>query len=131
MDKTECAERVTFHDELQVMEVDFSNVTFEDARQVNDFYDVIDEKIAATGQDWYFLVNYFNCQLTQWAWLPFARRGKLVNLAHSLGTARYDVDEATAKTILEKSEQESFDANLFATRDSALAKIDEMKQAAQ
>ena len=88
MEKTDYEKRITFHDDLQIMEVDFSNVTFEDARQVNDFYDVIDEKIAATGRDWYFLVNYFNCQLTQWAWLPFARRGKLVNLAHSMGTAR-------------------------------------------
>ncbi len=127
MGKSKYASRVKFHKKLQIMEVDCSDMMFDTAQQVNEFYDMVDEKLEATGQKWYFLINYRNCRLAQWAWLPFSRRGKKVNIAYSLGTARFEVDEATGSTILEKSEQESFEANLYATRDSALAKIEEMK----
>ncbi len=130
MDKSKIASRIKFLNKLQIMEVDFSDIMFDTAQQVNEFYDVVDEKLEANGQKWYFLVNYRNCKLAQWAWLPFARRGKKVNLAHSLGTARFEVDEETGSTIREKSKQESFEANMFATRDNALAKIEDMKRGA-
>ena len=82
-------DRIIFHDDLQIMEVDFSDITFETAEQVNSFYDRLEERVADTGKDkWYFLVNYRSCQLTPMTWIPFANRGKKLNLAHSLGSVR-------------------------------------------
>ena len=122
-------DRIIFHDDLQIMEVDFSDITFETAEQVNSFYDRLEERVADTGKDkWYFLVNYRSCQLTPMTWIPFANRGKKLNLAHSLGSVRFEADEATRKSIEERSVREKFDANLENTRESALAKIESMKK---
>ena len=116
-------ERVLFFDDLRVMEVDFSNFTFQDSETVDAFYDVIESRIAETGKKWYFLVNYKNCQILPEAWVAFANRGKKVNLAYSLGTVRFDAQEDTGATILEKSKTDEFDPNLFRSRDGALAQI--------
>lgn len=113
--------RVVFHDDQQIMEVDFSNLLFDTAEQVTRFYDLVDERIAASGHDkWFFLVNYKNCRLSPAAWIPFARRGKRVNIAHSLGSARFAVSDTTGKAILKQAEKEDFDPNLFASRQAAI-----------
>lgn len=123
MSDTNYANRVAFLDDLGVMEVDFSNFTFGDSDAVNGFYDEIDRRIETTGKQWYFLVNYKNCQILPEAWVAFANRGKKVNIAYSLGTVRFDAKEDTGATILEKSKTDEFDPNLFRSRDGALAQI--------
>ena len=123
-------DRIIFHVDLQIMEVDFSDITFESAEQVNSFYDQLEARVAGTESDkWYFLVNYRNCKLTPRTWIPFANRGKKLNLAHSLGSVRFEADEATRKSIEERSIREKFDANLENSRENALAKIESMKKA--
>lgn len=120
--------RITFHADDQIMEVDFSDILFDSARQVNNFYDLVDKKMTATGQDdWYFLVNYKNCRVALSAWIPFANRGKRVNIASSLGTVRYAVTDETGKNILKQSEKEDFDPNLFTSRQAAVDHLNEMK----
>ena len=125
-------DRITFHHDDQTMEVDFSDLDFDSAQQVNAFYDLVDEKMAATGQDkWYFLVNYKNCRLSPGAWIPFSNRGKKVNIASSLGSVRYAVSDETGKSILRQSEKEDFDPNLFSSRQAAVDHITEMRQQAK
>ncbi len=114
---------VTFHTEIQVMEVDFSNVTFDVSSTVHQAYDVIDRKVGETGKKWFFLVNYLNCKIMSEAWIAFAHRGKKLNLAYSLGSARYAASGDTAEEILESAKQEKFDPNLFRTREDALAHL--------
>lgn len=114
---------VTFHPEIHVMEVDFSGVTFDVSATVHQAYDVIDRKVAETGKKWFFLVNYLNCKIMSEAWIAFAHRGKKLNLAYSLGSARYAASSDTAEEILESARQENFDPNLFRTREDALARL--------
>lgn len=124
-------DRIVFHHAAQIMEVDFSDILFDSAQQVNAFYDLVDEKIAATGQaKWYFLVNYKNCRLSPGAWIPFSNRGKKVNIAASLGSVRFAVSDETGKNILRQSEKEDFDPNLFSSRQAAVDHIAEMRQQA-
>ena len=120
MSEINYAERITFHPDLQVMEVDFSDVTFNVSKPVNAYYDELDSQIAATGQKWFFLVNYHNCTIMPEAWIAFAHRGKLLNLGYSLGSARFSASSDTSETILEKSQKENFDPNLFSSRQEAL-----------
>jgi len=121
-------DRIIFHDDLETMEVDFSNITFDSAEEVNTFYDRVHKRIGESGRDkWYFLVNYRNLVLTPWAWIPFANRGKKINIAHSMGSVRFSVDEATQQSIEERSKQENFDANLMDTRTNAMEKIAKMR----
>lgn len=117
------ADLIVFHDDLQVMEVDFSHQLFENSAMVNAFYDEIDQQISATGKRWYFLVNYKKCEILPEAWIAFAARGKTVNMAYSMGTVRFDARDDTEATILEKSETENFDPNLFTSRAAALNAI--------
>lgn len=118
---------VTFHPDIQVMEVDFSNVTFDVSSTVHQAYDVIDEKLRETGKKWFFLVNYLNCRIMSEAWIAFAHRGKNVNLAYSLGSARYAASGDTSEEILESAKQENFDPNLFRTREDAVAHLAQLR----
>jgi hypothetical protein len=111
---------VTFHPDIQVMEVDFSNLTFEVPGMVHAAYDQIEKKLENTGKKWLFLVNYENCQIMSQAWIAFAYRGKRVNLAYSLGSARFAAPGDASDAILERARQKQFDPNLFSSREAAL-----------
>lgn len=124
------AELVQFHSESGIMEVDFSDLTFDDSQKVDQVYDAIEKRIEATGQDkWYFLVNYKNCRIFEFAWIRFAQRGKRINIAHSLGSVRFAVRDDLGKTIEASAKNQQFDPNLFASRDDAVAEIERIKQA--
>ncbi|MEX3010947.1 hypothetical protein [Hoeflea sp. TYP-13] len=127
MDANRFENCVTFHPEIQVMEVDFSNVTFDVSATVHQAYDAVDRKLHDTGMKWFFLVNYLNCRIMTEAWIAFAHRGKNTNLCYSLGSARYAASGDTSEDILESAKQENFDPNLFRTRDDALAYLAKLR----
>lgn len=119
----EFARRTALHDELQIMEADFSDFTFATLGDVHDFYDHLDDRMRVSGRKWYFLVNYMNTKIMPEVWGAYANRGKKLNLDFSLGSVRYDASDATAKEIARRANTEEFDPNLCATRDDALARI--------
>jgi hypothetical protein len=123
------ADRLQFDDELEVMEVDFSDLTFGSTQEVNELYDFIESRIADTRKKWFFLVNYRNCHIEPDAWFAFGHRGKLLNKASSLGSVRYDASKAAQAEIKERAEVEKFDANLCASREEGLARIAELRAA--
>ncbi|MDF0601841.1 hypothetical protein P1J78_13930 [Psychromarinibacter sp. C21-152] len=125
--REEIDRRIVFHDELQTMEVDFSDLALTGTAEVNAFYDRVEERIAETGEtQWFFLVNYSGSRIEPDAWFAFARRGKVVNRAHSMGSVRFDASDETRRQIERDAGTEKFDANLFADRDAAIARIREM-----
>ncbi len=116
--------RIQFHHDIEVLEVDFTDYSFETTKDVNEFYDRLEERIADTGEEfWYFLVNYHNTRIDPNAWFAFSQRGKTLNLAHSQGSVRLDPSDETRAQIERQKETEAFDANLFANRDDALARL--------
>lgn len=119
--------RIEFLPELDVMEVDFSHMSFEHSRDVNDVYDFIDEQIAATGRKWYFLVNYEDSRIQAPAWVQYARRGKALNQSWSLGSVRYAPGSETEADIRLRAESQGFRPNIRNTRAEALERIAEMK----
>lgn len=121
------ADRVSFDHDMGVMEVDFSDFTFATSGAVNGFYDEIERLCAQTQRKWYFLVNYCKLRIYPEAWIAFAHRGKRLNLGYSLGSVRYDVSEANRTEIQRRAETESFQPNLYASRDAALRRIQEMR----
>lgn len=129
MSESQYSNRFTFHKDLQVMEIDVSNLTFDASRMVDEYYDEIERQVAEQGPKWYFLVNYKNCRIFEMAWIRFAQRGKRLNLAHSLGSVRYAVADDLSESMEARAKQEHFDPNLFPSRDAALAEIEKMKQA--
>lgn len=125
--RAELDRRITFHDDLQVMEADFSNFDFDSTKTVNRVYDRLEARIAATGEEfWFFLVNLFGTQIDPSAWLAYSRRGKSLNLAHSMGSVRFDASEATRKQIERAANTDAFDPNLFSDRPAALKRIAEL-----
>ena len=116
--------RIIFHDGLQIMEADFSNMSFTTSKQVNLAYDELEQAITETGEDkWFFLVNYSGTKIDQTAWFAYSLRGKDLNLAHSQGSVRFDVGEETRKEIARRANTEDFDANLFTNREDAINRI--------
>ncbi len=121
-------DRIIFHADQGIMEADFSDLAFERSRDVDSFYDILEDRLAATGRRWYFLVNYRNCTIEPEAWIAFANRGKRANLAYSEGSVRFDTSRATEQSILEDAKREDFQPNLFSNRDDAIKRIIEMQQ---
>ncbi len=117
------ADRIQFFKELQVVEIDFSDFVLTSSKMVNDFYDLLDQLIESTGQQWYIVVNYHNCRIWPEAWVSFAHRGKKVNVSYSLGTVRY----YDASAIDDDSTLLS-DPELFSSRDQALAHIEALRK---
>lgn len=119
--------RIRFDAERQIMEVDFSGLHFDDSHTVNAVYDRIEERIAETGEEkWFFLVNLHDMRTDPTAWIAYHRRGKALNLSHSQGSVRFDPSDVTRRQILRAANTEAFDPNLFADRESALARIAEL-----
>ena len=121
-------DRITFHDVMETLEVDFSNKTFGNAADVDAFYDEADRLLAATGRRWYFLINYADCVIAPEAWDRYATRGKQTNIAHGLGTVRVGASEQTREAIRQQAGREMFRANMFATRDQAMLALGEMRK---
>lgn len=131
MNPSRFAGRLNFLESEQVMEVDFSDLTFDTSAMVDEFYDMVEQGIEARdNRKWYFLVNYRNTRIFELAWIRFAQRGKRVNLASSLGSVRYAVREEVGQTIESSARRENFDPNLFSSREEAVAEIERMKSAA-
>ncbi len=120
-------QRISFHDDLQAMEADFCDFHFDSSALVNRMYDRLEARIAATGEEkWFFLVNLNGTRIDPVAWTAYSRRGKALNMAHSMGSVRYDASEVTRRQIERAANTEAFDPNLFTTRDAAIARIREM-----
>ncbi|MBV7377321.1 hypothetical protein [Maritimibacter dapengensis] len=117
--------RVSFDTERMMIEVDMSGLRFETSGQVNAFYDRIEELIAESGEElWFFLLNFSGFRIEEDAWYAHHKRGKALNLAHSMGTVRYDVSDETRRQLERTAKTEAFDPNLFADHDAALERID-------
>ena len=121
-------ERITFHDAIATMEVDFSGLTFADEVAVDAFYDYVGTRLTETGRRWFFLVIYTDCVVAPDVWRRFAERGKNTNIAHSLGSVRVDASAHTRDAIRESAGKESFRANIYNSRDQALLALGEMRK---
>lgn len=119
--------RIGFHPQEGIMEADFSNLSFENARDVNEVFNFIEDQIAATGRQWYFLVNYDGTRIQSPAWVQYARRGKSLNETWSLGSVRYAPGSETETDIRLRAQSQGFRPNIRNTREEALQRIEEMK----
>jgi|CXWK01.1.fsa_nt_gi branched-chain amino acid transport system ATP-binding protein len=128
MNERTIAERITFHDAIETMEVDFSHLTMADTVQVDAFYDEVENRLADTGRRWYFLVVYTDCVIQAQAWERFAERGKGANVAHGLGTVRVGATSQTRDAIREHAGRASFRANIYDTREQAIVALGEMRK---
>ncbi len=128
MNEKTTKERIIFHDTLEVMEVDFSHMTFATREQIDEFYDEVDRQLEDAKRRWYFLVNYIGCVIQPEVWKHFAARGKHANITYGLGTVRIGATDETRETIREKAKTDKFRANLYATRDEAFSALTDMQR---
>ena len=124
----ELRRRIRFLPDLEIMDVDMSDLTIEHSGDVRALYDFLEAEIGKTRRKWYFLINYENTRIFPEAWVSYARRGKLLNLTHSLGSVRYAPGSETAETIRMRAESQEFRPNIRNTRDEALERIREMQR---
>ena len=120
-------DRIRFHDEDQILEVNLADLVIADTLQANALYDRLEERIAETGEPlWFFLIDYRNTRVDPSAWFAWSWRGKTLNLAHSMGTVRYDPSPETRAQIERAAGTEAFDPNLFVDRAAAIARLREL-----
>lgn len=116
--------RIVFHPEDQIMEVSFADLSLSTSADVNTFYDRVEERIGESGEHlWFFMVNYSNARIDNTVWFTFSRRGRMLNKAHSMGSARFDASDITHRQIERDSGTEAFDPNLFADREGAISRL--------
>jgi hypothetical protein len=119
--------RIMFHHDIEIMEADFSNFTFWHSTDVDMMYDFIEDRIRDTERKWYFLVNLNDCRIMPEAWVAYARRGKKLNIAASLGSVRFAAGSETETEIRQRAQSQDFRPNIRNTREEALARIEEIK----
>ena len=122
----EYRDRIAFCDDIEAIEVDFSDFQFSSSKIVNAFHDAIDAAVESTHRKWYFLVNFRNCRVWPEAWIAFAHRGKKINASYSLGTVRYAAPDADRRG---EGRLGSSDPDFFDSRQAAIERIEGMKQA--
>ena len=115
------ADRIRRFDDLGVIDIDFSDYTFQSAAMVNAFYDAIDRVATQTDQRWWFIVNHRDSHVWPEAWVAFAHRGKKVLASYALGAARY-VDRPPSAGAPPGED-------VLPSREAAFAKIEAMKAA--
>ena len=111
------------HDDTGIMEIEFSGLVFKNSKSVNDVFDAIEERVHQSGQRWYFIINMEDCSIWPEAWVAFAHRGKKLKVKSSHGIVRYQ--SADAGTTVPGSANE----DLVASREAAMARIEEMRSA--
>ena len=119
--------RVTFDPDTVIMEVNFSHFIFHHSRDVNDFYDFLEERIKESNRRWFFLINMNGCEILPGAWGQYALRGKWLNKAGSLGSVRYATGSETETDIRLRAESQGFRPNIRNTRQEALELIEKMR----
>ncbi len=122
-DQSNLEDRVAFHHDIDVVEIDLEGMRLTDAAAVDALYDMLETRLSRTARKWWFLINYRDCQVFPEAWIAHAARGKKLNLAWSLGSVRYDASPETRAEIAARAETEKFDANLFGDREAALGRL--------
>ncbi len=126
-DTREIDDRIAFHEADEILEVDLSDYTLENSADVNLLYDRLEQRIAETGEPlWFFLINYKGTKIEPGAWFAHSRRGKDLNLAHSMGSVRFDASDETRRQIERSAGTDNFDPNLFATREEAYQRLQNM-----
>lgn len=111
---------VRFDASLGVADISLAGRRFTRSAEVNAFYDVIDERVEASGRKWYFLVDYADCSIWPEAWVAFAHRAKKVNATYALGTVRYRVPDGP--------DDAPMDPDMCASREAALERIAAMRR---
>lgn len=120
-------ERITFLDDVQIMEVDFSGVTFKDSAQVDVIYDQITVHIKQTRRQWYFLVNYLNCEVRPEALLAWENRGGRLNLGYSLGSVRFNAINQMGVELSRRAREDPIYSIVVDTRELGLESIAKMR----
>jgi hypothetical protein len=121
---------IEFKPDEEIMYVNFSNMSFEHSRDVDDVYDFIEDQIGQTGRKWYFVINYEGTRIQSPAWVQYAARGKKLNQESSLGSVRYAPGSETETDIRLRAESQGFRPNIRNTLGEAMQLIDELKLAA-
>jgi branched-chain amino acid transport system ATP-binding protein len=122
------ANRFSLIETLEVLDVDWRDVTFATNAHVDEFFDEVDRALAASGRRWYFLVDYTGCTIAPEAWEHFAERGKHTNITYGLGAVRYGASQTTRETIRARAMLAQFRANMFETREEALVTLGELRK---
>ncbi|MEM7506153.1 MAG: hypothetical protein AAF415_05360 [Pseudomonadota bacterium] len=110
------AERIHYLPDLDVIELDFSDLAFSSSQTVNDVYDAIEGVIRQAGRQCYFIVNYRDCSVWPEAWVAYAHRGKRIAVNYALGTVRYAEGAEPPPS-----------PDILPSREAALAEVDAMK----
>jgi branched-chain amino acid transport system ATP-binding protein len=120
--------RIKIVEALDVLEVDFSDIAFTSKEDVDEAYDEIDRRLGATNRRWYFLVDYTGATIADHVRDHFGARGKHSEIAYGLGTVRFGLSGATRQAARAQGMQTQVRANVFETREDALAALGELRK---
>src|SRR5262249_22818043 len=103
-------------------------LSFRAKADIDEFYDEVDRRLEETGRRWYFVVNYAGCAIADDVWDHFGDRGKRSNTAYGLGTVRFGLSPSARQTIRARAMLAQFRANVFDTREEALAALADLRK---
>ena len=127
MNEQDFIDRITFHRDQDIVEIDVSDVSFKGVRETDLFHDVLDRVISETGRTWYFISSFVNCTISPGAALQFSIRRAHAHDGLSRGAVRYGASDEVNRAMMSLGSNPKAAVNSFASREEAFAKINEMK----
>ena len=119
--------QVAFYDDLQIAEVDFSNINFTDDKTLRLYYGEFDRLLEKSGRRWYFIFNFTNCAVNPTAWDAFAARDKELNARYSLGSVC--IGPGGPQRRPSAASQEQAVSHVYGSREDALAALGQVRAA--
>ncbi|MEO0487238.1 MAG: hypothetical protein AAF092_15135 [Pseudomonadota bacterium] len=119
--------RFVFRPKDQILDIDFSGVNMAHSRDVHDIYNWLEHAVRATGQKWWFVMDYTGFRIQSGAWVPYDQRKTACEAEFALGTVRYAPGAETETDIRLRMESRGTRPNIRNTREEALARLAELR----
>ncbi|MCI4662200.1 MAG: hypothetical protein MRY63_10335 [Neomegalonema sp.] len=109
--------RIRFEPAREMVEIDFSHLTFEGQADVNPFFDHLDWRLGQLSGRVWFVLDYTDLVISRRAHIVFGVRAERARSAHARGTIRYARPPSFAPVPL-----------LLRSRAEALAQVDAIRR---
>ncbi|MFW5786777.1 MAG: hypothetical protein ACOCV3_00760 [Halanaerobiales bacterium] len=121
-------ERFNYDQDRGILFIDFSNLTLDKTKQIEEINLIIEDLLGDLGHKVYSVVNYDNCKISQEIKDEYGEMMKENQKKYSLGTVRYSNKSFTRTTLTISSVKNRFSSNVCSSKEEAINKIEELKE---
>ncbi|MGH1464565.1 MAG: hypothetical protein ACRBBQ_04320 [Cognatishimia sp.] len=118
--------RLQFKPEELILELDHSELKFQEAADVDAYFGYVEQQIKATDRRWFFLICNTGCEVAQPAWVRWAFRLRRLIKGAALGAVHYGLTSEQREDLNRMTVQDGLRNIICDSRDDATLKLASM-----